>query len=255
MDGSSHTRVRHGSRRRRLSRIALATVVAYLALAYFLVPLLWKEEERFRVRSPDDLLTHTPDNIPGDPINVGLVGERVEILAALNAAGWRPADAITFKSSLEIGLSVILDRPYPDAPVSTLLFDGRRQDFAFERPDGQSADRRHHVRFWQQDPDTTGDGRPSWFGAASFDIGVGVSHDTGQVTHHIAPDVDAERDLLIAQLMQACALDGTRSAPGSGPTQDRRNGGGDVYFTDGLMRVGLVVPGFPGQRNCQGGNE
>ncbi len=47
------------------------------------------------------------------------------------------------------------------------------------------------------------DGAPLWLGSASFDKGVGLSHDTGQITHHIGPDVDAERDNLIADLEKA----------------------------------------------------
>ena len=35
--------------------------------------------------------------------------------------------------------------PFP----SNLYYDGRRQDHAFEKPVGDSADRRHHVRLWQ----------------------------------------------------------------------------------------------------------
>ena len=64
---------------------------------------------------------------------------------------------------------------------------------------GSSADRRPHVRWWQSDePDAQA--RPLWLGDASFDIGSGVSHLTGQITHHIAPDIDAERDALIADI-------------------------------------------------------
>ena len=33
-------------------------------------------------------------------------------------------------------------------------------------------------------------------GGATFDERVGLSHTTGQITHHIAPDVDTERDHL-----------------------------------------------------------
>ena len=36
--------------------------------------------------------------------------------------------------------------------------------------------------------------RPVWMGSATRDIGVEFSHATGQVNHHIAPDVDADRD-------------------------------------------------------------
>ncbi|MGO8656156.1 LssY C-terminal domain-containing protein, partial [Rhizobium ruizarguesonis] len=112
------------------------------------------------------------------------------VMKAFAASGWDPADRITLLSSVEIGLSVALDRPDLDAPVSPLFFDGRKQDLAFEKPVGRSADERHHIRLWQTA--TVGaDGQPLWLGSASFDRGVGVSHDTGQITHHIGPDLDA----------------------------------------------------------------
>lgn len=242
------------TRRRRVATLGLGVVLLYLAAAYLALPWLWQRHEREALSQPGTMLTHTPQGIPGDPVNVVLVGARDELLAALAAAGWRPADPVTLRSSVEIGLSVVLDRPYPDAPVSSLLLDGRRQDLAFELPDGHSADRRHHVRLWQVGDDAA-DARPRWFGAASFDTGVGISHDTGQVTHHIGPNVDAERDRLVDAVASACALSERSTMPGSGASDNRRNGGGDRYVTDGLAAVGVIVPGFPEQRNCTiGGN-
>ena len=170
--------------------------------------------------------TTTTDGIPGDPINVGLVGTHQDVIQAFAAAGWRPADAITLKSSVEIGVSVVFDRPDPDAPVSTLIYEGRRQDLAFEKLVGSSADERHHVRLWLKEP-VEGDTRPLWLGSASFDRGVGFSHDTGQITHHIGPDLDAERDLVIRDLTTAGWVRSSYEIPGSGATQDGRNGGGD----------------------------
>jgi LssY C-terminus len=211
----------------------------YGALAYLALPRFWAHYEHQPGLAERPMRTTTPQGIPGDPINVGLVGTRVEVLQALARAGWHPADAITLRSSLEIGLSVALDRPYPDAPVSTLLFEGRRQDLAFEKAAGTSADRRHHVRFWL----TLGDGRegrPVWLGSASFDRGVGFSHYTGQITHHIAPDIDAERDLLIADLTAAKMLAATYQVSGIGPTLAGRNGGGDRFYTDGEVTVGVI---------------
>ena len=67
----------------------------------------------------------------------------------MQAAGWYPADPVTLRSSIEIVGSVLLDRPYRDAPVSPLFYLGRREDLAFEKPIGNSADHRHHVRFWK----------------------------------------------------------------------------------------------------------
>jgi hypothetical protein len=125
--------------------------------------------------------------------------------------------------------------------MSSLLFDGRAQDLAFEKPVGDSADRRHHVRFWRTDV-LADDGRPIWLGAASFDRGVGLSHDTGAITHHIGPDVDAERDFLIGDLTAAGQLASASEVAGIGATNTGRNGGGDPYFTDGKAVVGVLKP-------------
>ena len=112
------------------------------------------------------------------------------MLRAFAAAGWDTADAVTLKTAVEIGVSVLFDRPYPDAPISPLTYDGRRQDLAFEKPVGDSADRRHHVRFWKSSK-AGNSGAMLWLGSASFDRGVGLSHNTGQITHHIGPNLDA----------------------------------------------------------------
>jgi len=56
---------------------------------------------------------------------------------------------------------------------------------------GDRADVRNHVRFWMV-LEKGEEGRPVWLGSAMLDRGVGVSHYTGQITHHIAPDIDAE---------------------------------------------------------------
>ena len=141
----------------------------------------------------------TAQGIPGDPLNVGLIGTRKELISAMLDAGWDPADPTTLKSSLGIAGSVLLRRPYRDAPVSNLFVFGRRQDLAFEKPVGRSASHRHHVRFWRA-PELGQDGVPLWIGAVTYDRSVGLSHRTGQITHHIAPDIDAERDGLITDL-------------------------------------------------------
>lgn len=229
----------------RRSKINIAAVamsglaVIYLLIAYFVVPEIWVFRDASRVPDFGSMVTHTEQDIPGDPINVGLAGEKEQVIHAFIAAGWDPADAITLRSSIDIGLSVLLDRPDLDAPVSPLLYEGRKQDLAFEKPVGDSADQRHHVRWWLTNK-LDSDNRPLWLGSASFDRGVGLSHDTGQITHHIGPDVDAERDMLIADLDAAGQLSSSYEIPGIGASTDRRNGGGDPYFTDGMALIGVL---------------
>jgi hypothetical protein len=230
-------------RRRTKIRMAVnglfALLMAYLLLAYFVAPEIWIFHDASRVAEFSNMVTTTEQDIPGDPINVGLVGSKEEVIRAFAAAGWDPADKITLRTSVEIGLSVVLDRPDLDAPVSALLFEGRKQDLAFEKPVGESADQRNHARFWLTKKTGT-DGRPLWLGSASFDRGVGLSHDTGQVTHHIGPNIDAERDLVIGDLQKAGQLASSYEIDGIGATKNGRNGGGDPYFTDGEALIGVL---------------
>jgi hypothetical protein len=183
-------------------------------------------------------ITHTAIDMPGDPLNVSLIGTEAELKKLMLAASWYPADSLTWHSCLEIAEASVLKRPYDDAPVSSLYLFGRREDLAFEQEVGGSAKQRNHVRFWRAAELV--DGRPLWLGAATFDRGVGLSHRTGQITHHIGPDVDAERDRVIADLKRAGQLRTVFQVTGVGPKWRGRNGGGDPYFTDGELDVGML---------------
>jgi hypothetical protein len=222
--------------------ISIAIIAVYGLIAYIVLPLSWTHYEHQKKLAGLTMLTRTAQGIPGDPINVGLVGSKEDVLCAMHAAAWYPADPITFKSSVEIVGSVILRRPYVDAPVSSLFYDGRREDLAFEKPVGRSADQRHHVRFWEV-LKTGQEGRPVWVGSATFDRDVGLSRYTGQVTHHIAPDIDAERDGLTADIKNAKVVQAIYEVTGVGPTLNGRNGEGDRYYTDGEIKISRLVIG------------
>jgi LssY C-terminus len=222
--------------------VLAAVIAAYGLMAYIVLPLAWGYYEHQKGLARRPMVTRTAQDIPGDPINIGLVGAKEDVLCAMHAASWYPADPITFQSSLEIVGSVILDRPYRDAPVSPLFYDGRREDLAFEKPVGKSADRRHHVRFWQVLKEGQ-EGRPVWLGSVTFDRDVGLSSYTGQVTHHIAPDVDAERDGLTNELKSAKVVEAIYAVTGVGPTLFGRNGEGDRYYTDGEIKISRFLAG------------
>jgi LssY C-terminus len=214
----------------------------FAALAYFVLPLLWSHYEHEPALAGRSMRTETAQGIVGDPLNVGFAGNREEILTAFGQIGWHPADALGLASDLKIAGSVALDRPYETAPVSRLFFEGRAQDLAFEKEAGDSADKRHHVRLWKA-LDRGADGREVWLGAVSFDKGVGLSHYTGQITHHIEPNLDAERDGLMKALSGAGIVETLYQVTGCGPTIASRNGGGDTFFTDGELTVAILRPG------------
>jgi hypothetical protein len=233
---------------RRAGRWILLAVAVYLALAYLVLPALWRHYEHLPAMASMPKVTRAPDGLPGDPLNVALVGTEAEVQRAFAAARWYPADPITLRSALGIAEGVVLRRPDPEAPVSDLFLFRRRQDLAFEKDVGGSPRERNHVRLWRTEVRADGD-RPVWIGAATFDRSVGLSHTTGQITHHIAADIDAERDRLMQNLVAAGQLSALFFVTGVGPTLNGRNGGGDRYFTDGELAVGVLAPeGAAGRR-------
>jgi hypothetical protein len=221
-------------------RILFAVVVLYLLGAYLIAPRLWKRHEaRLADFQAAPRVTHTASNIPGDPLNIGLLGTEEEVIRAMVAAGWNPADPLTFRSSARVVVDTILRKPDDQAPVSKLFLFGRKEDLAFEKPVGRSPKQRHHVRFWKIDQ--TYDDRTAWIGSAAYDTGVELGRTTGQVTHHISPDVDTERDLLVADLSKAISakivwLDGFHSQ------LQGKNGGGDPWRTDGRLAIVALSP-------------
>jgi hypothetical protein len=220
-------------------RIALTIAAAYVVGAYLILPRLWKHHQRrHAVFGDSPRVTHTASDIPGDPLNIGLAGTEEEVLRAMTAAGWDPADPLTFRSSARIVVDTVLRRPDDKAPVSNLYLFERKEDLAFEKPVGGSPKERHHVRFWHMNK--TYDDRPAWIGSAAYDVRVELSRTTGQVTHHISPNVDTERDLLVADLTKAIAAQ-VRWLDGFHTQLRGRNGGGDLWQTDGRLAI-VVLP-------------
>jgi len=220
--------------------LVLMLLSLYGLIAYMLLPILWTHYEHQKGLAGLPMVTRTAQGIPGDPINVGLIGSRDDIACAMKQAGWSPAVPISIRSSIGIAGSVIFRRPYREAPVSNLYYLGRREDLAFEKQVGGSADQRHHVRFWRV-LERGAENRPVWLGDAAFDRDVGISHYTGAVTHHIAPDIDAERATLATDLEAAGMVMAKYQVTGVGPTLAGRNGGGDPYYTDGEVWVLRLV--------------
>ena len=242
--------VRPGIKKRRWYRRAFrwamggftCLVIVWILAAYVLLPVIWKHYEHQPRLEQAPKFSVTGAGIPGDPLNLGLVGEERAVVRAMFDAGWTPADPISWRTSLGIARSVLEKRPYPTAPVSNLFVFGRKQDLAFEQAAQgvTSATQRHHVRFWRAD-DLGSGGVPFWLGAATFDRSVGFSHLTGQITHHIAADIDAERDAVITNLARSGWLTQEYQVTGVGATLLGRNGGGDRYQTDGEMTIGVVA--------------
>lgn len=198
--------------------LSLAILFTYALAAYVLIPALIR---LFRILNPPShlpLYCVTPDGFASDPINVGIIGTRWQLITAMEQSGWHVADPHTPRYLVRHLLALVLGWPYPTAPVSSLYLFGRKQDIAFEIPvEGGAVGARHHVRFWAT---TFESKRPLnvrnihwhhrserlrsdnllWVGAASLDVGLGFIRHNMQITHMIHPDTNQERQLIIDKL-------------------------------------------------------
>src|SRR5262245_27248323 len=137
---------RRWSVRKRIAVLVVGLLLTYLAAAYLVAPRIWGRYVR-RHPAIDETpgITTTANGIPGDPINVGLVGTESELVRIMGAAKWFKADPLGLRSDLEIAEATVLKREYADAPVSNLYLWDRKEDLAFEQPAGPDPRKRHHV--------------------------------------------------------------------------------------------------------------
>jgi hypothetical protein len=228
---------------RGLVRLAVAAVAAVLAFDCA-TPLLGEEQPAQQVVAHPALArcprhARTAQGHQGDAVNVAFVGTEEELHRTLAAAGWYAADPITLRTSVRIAADVVLNKPYDHAPVSDLYLWERMQDAAFEQPVGDSPKQRHHVRFWRS-AEVDDNGEPLWLGTATYDERVEISRTTGGVTHKINADIDKERNKVVTDAHASGVLGGFYWINQFHREREGRNGGGDPYFTDGRLAVGLI---------------
>ena len=229
----------------------LALGATYAVGAYVILPYAVRMGLKVLQRRHVPSFTVTGDGLPGDPVNIALIGTGPELKNAFRAAGWTEADPLTLRSAWRMVRAFVLDESYPAAPFSTLFLFGRGQDVGFQLPIGDSPRKRHHVRFWAQSleaaetgADTAGfwlntdrpcgEGRVLWVGAGTKDTGFALTELTFQVTHATDSDTNAEREFIIACLERAGAI-GSVERYDMG---DRlRTGRVNHYITDGDVAV------------------
>lgn len=195
----------------------VAVAVTYGLAAYIILPRVIRMSLKVLHRQHVPEYTTTGDGLPGDPVNIALVGTLPQLRAAFTAIGWTEADTLNLASSWRMARAFVLNKPYPRAPFSTLFLFGRGQDIGFQLAIDNSPRKRHHVRFWGisqsavektlgtpgfwLNTDRPADGEQAlWVGAATRDTGFSLTWLTFQITHRTAADTNSERDLILSEL-------------------------------------------------------
>lgn len=197
--------------------LVLALASTYAVAAYLILPRAIRLGAHILNRRRVPSYTLTSDGLPGDPVNLILIGTFDELQRAFVQAGWTQADLLGIGSSWKMACAFVLNRPYPTAPFSTLYLFNRGQDVGFQRSIDDSPRKRHHVRFWgisieraEETIDTAAfwltSSRPAntervmWIGAATKDIGLSLTRLSFQLTHATDADTNAEREFVVRAL-------------------------------------------------------
>ncbi|HEY3309235.1 MAG TPA: LssY C-terminal domain-containing protein [Desulfuromonadaceae bacterium] len=175
-----------------------------------------------------------------EPLNIIVVArDEGSLVSAFKAAGWQPADPVTIGTVARTVKTLLGNESYPTAPIAPSFWNGKINDFGFEKPTpAHTVRQRHHVRLWKTDLVTTVNSRV-FIGTISLDTGMKWG-----LMHKMKPDIDSEREALFNDLL----LGGKVTAyyknrfvePLSG-----RNFAGDIFFTDGnlcVVIIGRLIP-------------
>ena len=228
--------------------------IIYVLVAYLLIPFAIRLINLALKPSHIPLYSTTPDGLACDPVNIGVIATRQELIDIMKAAGWHAADPRTLKNLIRFATAIALRRPYPNAPFSTLFLFGRGQDLGFQLPVDSNPRHRHHVRFWgvteTDDPDyrqhtffwmrhhrSPKRGRLLWVGAASLDTGLGIIRHNAQITHMIHHDTNDERDFVVKELKKTKLIKRTRTVTIGAPYQLRNRVITGYMSADGRMTI------------------
>jgi hypothetical protein len=235
----------------------LAVSLTYGIAAYVILPRIIRMGLKLLRRQRVPSFTTTGDGLPGDPVNVALIGTLAQLRAAFAALGWSEADRLGLASSWGMIRAFVFNAPYPTAPFSTLYLFGRGQDVGFQKAIDNSPRKRHHIRFWSlslaraeatwaggaasfwlntdRPPDNE---RVLWVGAGTRDTGLSLTHLTFQITHATDSDTNVERDFIIAELEKSGSIEAVKVyQAGECLATERVN----HYTTDGRVTLASLV--------------
>jgi hypothetical protein len=198
---------------------------------------------RSRLENLPPAVTNADGSVSGDPLNIVLVGESSQMMAALSECGWsftHRIDSTTVRRMIGAALN---GQAYLNAPVSSLYCFGRPQDIAFQRS-RTNLSQRNHMRLWLA-PYTV-DGRPVWVGQISRDVGIKLTRKSPTLTTHVIdPMVDVARQFLLESFLFRLRVESfgfVRASEPSLPGNPRTNLTGDPYITDGLRLIVFISP-------------
>lgn len=167
-----------------------------------------------------------------EPVNfIFLAKNDGHLVVALQQAGWILTDKADISSFIKAAKALILKTPHPSAPISPSFWNAKIQDISFAKVPGPNwLSNAHHVKIW----------RTNFLLKNGNNIYVGmVNANNGfkwGIIPKIAPDLDAERELLYIDLNRTGKIESHLKAQLVKPLIGK-NFIGDQFFTDGKVYI------------------
>lgn len=182
-------------------------------------------------------MSETILGIPQEPISLIIIAPDIaRFTDGMVKSGWVTAEKPGLASMGRAAWAAWNNLPDDDAPVTPSFWNAEPNDWGFQKTTtDQSLRQRHHARFWQT-PFKTKSGEFIIVGTASFDDGLKWG-----VTHHIDPNIDAERDTLVADMLASGAFTQQGRFQIVAPRLGQ-NFAGDPWFTDGKAVLLTAAP-------------
>lgn len=167
-----------------------------------------------------------------EPVNfILLAKDDSRLVTALQQAGWVVTDKADISSFIKAVKSLILKIPHPSAPISPSFWNTKIQDLSFSKVSGRNwLSNAHHVKIW----------RTNYLLKNGNNIYVGMANANDGFKWHIfpkiAPDLDAERELLYQDLNHTGKIESHLKVQLVKPLIGK-NFMGDQFVTDGKAYI------------------
>jgi undecaprenyl-diphosphatase len=167
-----------------------------------------------------------------EPIGFIFLAKNEERLFELfQTAGWQAADKVNIFNIYKLAKADLLNENYSKAPITPSFWDSNVPDFNFVKLTKEnSLKNRHQLRIWKSNS-VLADGSRLYVGTVNLSKEIKWG-----VIHQINPDLNAEREFLLADLNSTGRIRKIEIKQ-LVEVQTGINFSGDVFFTDGEIYI------------------
>jgi hypothetical protein len=172
----------------------------------------------------------------GDMVNFLILGDEDQMKQVFTNAGWVHVDANVEATVLAGFLASMSKESYLTMPMSPLYLFGRQQDYGWAHAEPITVvASRNHLRVWKAP--VTVEGRMTWVGAATHDIGFEKDQRNNGLTHKIDPNIDLERDYVEKTLSSTGLVSEVTHFLPENPMQEAKTATGGSFHSNGQVLI------------------